>query len=78
MLHGYHLAGRDDFSLPAAEITRHPADPSLWGMRNLTAGPWLAREPSGRESQIAPGRAISLTEGFTLAFGSGTTGVVRT
>jgi DNA-binding helix-hairpin-helix protein with protein kinase domain len=78
VLHGYHLASRYDFAVPAAEITRHPADPGLWGLRNLTAGPWTAREPSGSEWQIAPGRAVALTDGITLAFGSGATGIVRT
>ena len=39
----------------------------------------LARPRAQRlQSQIAPGRAVALTEGLTLAFGSGATGVVRT
>jgi hypothetical protein len=59
VLHGCHLAGRYDFSSPPADITRHPADPGLRGLRTLTAGPWAAREPSGRESQVASGRTCT-------------------
>jgi FHA domain len=79
VLHAYHLSGGyDDFSRPSAEITRHPEDPAVWGLRNLTAGPWNAREPSGREWQVAPGRAVALSEGLTVGFTPGHAGLVRT
>ncbi|HUY31417.1 MAG TPA: hypothetical protein VMV69_01450 [Pirellulales bacterium] len=31
-----------DFTKPCAEVTRHPSDPSIWGLKNCTAGKWVA------------------------------------
>ena len=79
VLHRYHLSGGyDDFARPSAEIARHPEDPAVWGLRNLTTAPWHAREPSGREWQVAPGRAVALSEGLTVDFTPGHAGLVRT
>jgi eukaryotic-like serine/threonine-protein kinase len=78
VLHPFHLSGRYDFSRPAAEIARHPSDPGIWGLRNLTAEAWQVREADGRESQIAPGRAVALTAGLALRFGPGHSGRVVT
>jgi hypothetical protein len=77
VLHGHHLTGSYDFSAPAAEVARHPADPSTWGLRNLSDRPWTALEPSGRECPVPPGRAVTLLDGLTLDFGNRQVATVR-
>jgi hypothetical protein len=77
VLYPHHLSGRYDYSRPVAELTRHPADPTLWGLRNLSEQPWAAIEPSGAVLPVEPGRAIALVQGLTLDFGDGATASLR-
>lgn len=71
VLHPFHLGGRYDPTRTAAEVTRHPADPNIWGLRNLTDRPWRARETGGTEHTVDPGRAIAIVDGLALDFGTG-------
>ena len=70
VLHPHHLTGNYDFSRPAAELARHPADPNQWGLRNLTERTWAARERSGQTCPVPPGRAVALIDGLDLDFGT--------
>lgn len=45
-------------------VTRHPDDPNLWGIKNLTAAPWDATLPDGRTIAIPPQKAIPLNPGI--------------
>ena len=58
-----------DFSRPVASVQKHPQDPSRWGLRNLSSGPWTATDSSGQRLVVDPGRSISLGAGTTVQFG---------
>lgn len=77
-LYPHHLdAGRSyDLSAPAATISRHPSDPTRLGLRNETAGAWVATLPDGAIREVAPGRSVAVAHGLRLTFGA-TEGVVR-
>ena len=74
-LYPHHLTSqRYDFSMPLAEISQHPQDPSIWGLRNLGQGTWVAKTVAGDENQIAPARSAVLKNGLKVDFGGGTKG----
>lgn len=45
-------------------VTRHPDDPSVWGIRNLTQNPWVATLPDGKRIEIPPQKAVPLNPGI--------------
>lgn len=65
-----------DFATALAEVTRHPAEPGVWGLHNTSALTWTAVTPSGVTHQVPPGRTVRLTSGTRIAFGTRTTGIV--
>ena len=56
--------------VPVAEMAQNPNNPSLWGLRNLTAGNWFYTVNNGEEKSCAPGRAIVLNKGLKINFGN--------
>ena len=62
-----------DFSRPAAAITRHPRDPQVWGLQNLTAEKWtVAAHDGGNGSgthDVLPGRSVTVASGTKIHFG---------
>lgn len=73
----HHLRGLTkpyDFSVPLAEVSRHPGDARVWGLRNLSSEPWSGWTPNGIEVQILPGRSVVLQDQLRLNFGGGTAG----
>lgn len=59
-----------NFREPVAEVARHPTQPGVWGLKNLTPRPWLAKMRSGETKEVAPGRSISLGDGTEIDFGT--------
>ena len=64
-----------DFERLAATVDAHPTLPDVFGLRNLTARPWQAAEPSRPTTAVPPGKAVRLIPGLTVSFGA-TTGKV--
>ncbi|MBY0527025.1 MAG: hypothetical protein K2R98_26765 [Gemmataceae bacterium] len=58
-----------DFSKPAAEVSRHPKDPSQWGLKNLTGEKWTMTVMDGAMKDIEPGRSVPLAPGVKINFG---------
>ncbi|HVG95480.1 MAG TPA: serine/threonine protein kinase [Chloroflexota bacterium] len=61
-----------DFSRPAAAVTRHPRDPQVWGLQNLTAEKWTvaARDGAGGGTRdVPPGRSVTVASGTRIHFG---------
>jgi DNA-binding helix-hairpin-helix protein with protein kinase domain len=59
-----------DFSAAVAEISRHPMQPGVWGLKNLSAETWFvqsAADPAPRE--VPPGRSAGLAPGARINFG---------
>jgi hypothetical protein len=51
------------------EVTRHPTQPGLLGLTNLTAQPWSATMSDGSTHQIDSGRNIAIKAGARVNFG---------
>ncbi|MGC9469174.1 MAG: protein kinase domain-containing protein [Anaerolineae bacterium] len=69
---------RYDYSDPVAEVARHPKDPSIWGLRNLSDEKWTVTVDGGQTFQdIEPTRSVTLREGMVINFGK-EEGEVRT
>ena len=58
-----------DFSKPVAEVVRHPTDPSVWGLKNLTAEKWVATVSGSAMKDVEPGRSLPLASGTRVGFG---------
>jgi serine/threonine protein kinase len=59
-----------DFSRPVAEIARHPTDPSIWGLRNLSNDKWTVTSDDGQTfTDVPPGRSVTLGVGTRINFG---------
>ena len=71
-LYPHHLDDEHqyDFGSPAAEVVRHPANPQIWGLRNLTSNKWVATMPDGEVRDVPPGRSVTMAEGVRLQLGN--------
>jgi serine/threonine protein kinase len=58
-----------DFSKPVAEVTRHPAKPSIWGLKNVSTEKWVGVATDGSVKDVEPGRAVPLVIGLKINFG---------
>jgi serine/threonine protein kinase len=70
-LYPHHIdnQAKYDFSYPVAEVTRHPTDPNLWGLKNLTQEKWIFIKPDGSKMEVETGRNAPLTIGAKINFG---------
>jgi hypothetical protein len=57
-----------DFSRPVAAVGRHPVDPTIWGLRNLSDERWAITGADGTKD-VPPGRAVTLAAGTRIHFG---------
>jgi hypothetical protein len=62
------LISDEDGSTVMGEVTQNPAN-NVWGLRNLTGGPWKAIYPSGTTQDVPPQKAVVLANGLTLRMG---------
>jgi hypothetical protein len=53
-----------------AEVSAHPNEPGVFGLKNLSQKVWRATLASGRQVQIDPGRSIRLEAGVRIDFGA--------
>jgi len=53
-----------------AEVTRHPADPTILGLKNLSTAAWMAWTPKGESREIPSGKTIRLSPGTSVQFGN--------
>jgi DNA-binding helix-hairpin-helix protein with protein kinase domain len=74
--HHVNAAKKLDFSKPVAEVAKHPQNPKIWGLRNLTAGKWVATDANGTVNEVAPGRSVILAPGTRVHFGA-TEGIIQ-
>jgi len=58
-----------DFSVPVAEVTRHPTNPNIWGLRNLTLEKWVITLDDGTIKDVEPGRSMTMSPGIKINFG---------
>ena len=58
-----------DFAQPVAEVVRHPANQSIWGLKNLSQDKWVATSAEGKVNDIDPGRSLTIAVGTVINFG---------
>ncbi|KAA2234957.1 PrsW family intramembrane metalloprotease [Salinarimonas soli] len=51
------------------EVTTHPADPTVLGLKNLSGRPWRAVAADGTAQEVPPDRNLRLGAGTRIAFG---------
>lgn len=52
------------------EISVHPSDPHILGIKNLTSKNWLATKPDNSLIDVSAGKSIRITEGLKIDFGT--------
>jgi DNA-binding helix-hairpin-helix protein with protein kinase domain len=70
-LYAHHLNpdAAIDFSAPVAEVTRHPANPNVWGLKNMSDEKWSVTGSDGNLKDIPPGRPVALALDTKIHFG---------
>lgn len=58
-----------DFAQPIAEVARHPSNPNIWGLRNLSSDKWVSTATDGTVRDVEPGRSVTLASGTKINFG---------
>jgi hypothetical protein len=71
-LYSHHTDKSKTFNLdnPVAEVTRHPKDPNIWGLKNLSAEKWVAVMTDGQKKDVLPGQNVTLNNGVKIQFGN--------
>jgi serine/threonine protein kinase len=70
-LYPHHRTGdhaQCDYSKAIAEVTRHPTDPNIWGLKNLGTEKWVATMPDGTHKEVEPGRSAPLLKKTRINF----------
>jgi DNA-binding helix-hairpin-helix protein with protein kinase domain len=70
-LYAHHLNSEKeiDFSVPVAEVTRHPSKPDVWGLKNMSDEKWSVTHRDGDLRHVPPGRTVALVLGTKIHFG---------
>ncbi|HEY5311469.1 MAG TPA: hypothetical protein VIK18_03080 [Pirellulales bacterium] len=71
-LFGHHLDPQKtfDFSEPLAEVSRHPTEPGVWGLKNLSPDKWVVVSAEGALIDVLPGKSAKLAGDMTIQFGN--------
>jgi DNA-binding helix-hairpin-helix protein with protein kinase domain len=58
-----------DFTEPVAEVSRHPSNPGIWGLKNLSQDRWVTTSAEGAVKDVEPGRSLTIAVGTRVNFG---------
>jgi len=58
-----------DFTQPVAAVTKHPIDPEIWGLKNISLQTWSTTNQKGEVKDVSPGRSVTLALGTRINFG---------
>ena len=64
------------FGSKMAEVTRHPTDANIWGIKNHSSEKWVATSAQGALHDVLPGSNVKLARGLKIQFGN-VTGVIK-
>jgi DNA-binding helix-hairpin-helix protein with protein kinase domain len=67
---------RWDFSEAMAVVIRHPTNPSIWGLKNLSNHKWVITGVDSVVEDVKPGQSVTLAAGTKINFGK-TEGEIR-
>lgn len=59
-----------DFSQPLAEVTQHPQNPKIWGLKNLSNTKWVTTTSEKQLIDVLPGKSVSITIEKEVNFGN--------
>jgi serine/threonine protein kinase len=65
----HHIGASYDFSAPIATVVRHPQNPNVWGLKNLSGKKWTVTRADGRLLEIPPGKSFTITANARIHFG---------
>ncbi len=69
-LYPHHINTKSfDFSKPVAEVTQHPTNPNIWGVKNLTEEKWVCTTANNQVKDVDPGRSVTMDVGIKINFG---------
>lgn len=69
-LYPHHTEEQEwDFTEPTAQVVSHPADPGVYGLKNLSSHKWTTRGADGVLRDVLPGKSVSLVSGTRIYFG---------
>jgi serine/threonine protein kinase len=77
-LYPHHLDDQKmyDFSQPVAEVTQHPTNPNIWGLKNVSGKRWVVAKADGTIQEVEVGRSVTLAKETKIQFGN-TEGEIR-
>ena len=56
-------------SVPAGQVVRNPADPTIWGIRNLSRVVWRVTFPDGQSLEVPLQKSVPLNPGTRIDMG---------
>jgi DNA-binding helix-hairpin-helix protein with protein kinase domain len=59
-----------DFSRPIAEVTQHPAQPGVLGLKNFSDQKWVYQAGEGDLKEVGPGENCRIAHGSSVNFGT--------
>lgn len=68
-------ANETEAATVVGQVVQNPANPQIWGIRNLTSTPWQATFSNGATKRIPPQRAVPISTGVRVNIG-GTMGEI--
>jgi eukaryotic-like serine/threonine-protein kinase len=66
-----------DFTRAVGEVSQHPTNPNIWGLRNTTDEPWTIDTAETGLRSVEPGRNVAISLGMKINFGKGKEGEIR-
>ena len=58
-----------DFKEPIGEVSVHPTNPGIWGLKNVSANKCVITGADGSIKDVEPGRSVTLAVGTKIQFG---------
>jgi DNA-binding helix-hairpin-helix protein with protein kinase domain len=55
--------------VPVGQVVRNPADPTVWGIRNLSRVAWRVTFPDGHSLEVPPQKSVPLNPGTRIDLG---------
>jgi serine/threonine protein kinase len=66
----YHIEPRSyDIKTTIAEISIHPTNPKIWGLKNVSERNWLVTKTDNSKIELPPGKNLPLSNGCMINFG---------
>ncbi len=68
-LYRHHIDGGHDMDTVVGEVVQNPANPNLWGIKNLTKDNWTYIKADGTQIPVEEGRSAAIARDVKIDFG---------